>query len=89
MSTEKLIENVPASAMSSTHSLRYYTEPATIFDELPTATIIGVSRPDASDISPLLLSYTIEVQYKQVKSLFLFFPPFQNSFHVLFFRVLI
>ncbi|KAM3378038.1 phospholipase D zeta 1 isoform X3 [Capsicum galapagoense] len=67
MSTEKLIENVPASAMSSTHSLRYYTEPATIFDELPTATIIGVSRPDASDISPLLLSYTIEVQYKQFK----------------------
>ncbi|XP_069144851.1 phospholipase D zeta 1 isoform X1 [Solanum lycopersicum] len=65
MSTDKLIENAPASAMSSTHSLRYYTEPATIFEELPKATIIGVSRPDASDISPLLLSYTIEVQYKQ------------------------
>lgn len=67
MSTDKLIENAPASAMSSTHSLRYYTEPATIFEELPKATIIGVSRPDASDISPLLLSYTIEVQYKQFK----------------------
>ncbi|CAN4111032.1 unnamed protein product [Withania somnifera] len=67
MSTDKLIENVPASAMSSTHSLRYYTEPATIFEELPKATIIGVSRPDVSDISPLLLSYTIEVQYKQFK----------------------
>nr|XP_009790304.1 PREDICTED: phospholipase D p1-like isoform X2 [Nicotiana sylvestris] len=67
MSTEKLIENAPASAMSSMHSLRCYAEPATIFEELPKATIIAVSRADASDISPLLLSYTIEVQYKQFK----------------------
>ncbi|KAK4378885.1 hypothetical protein RND71_000747 [Anisodus tanguticus] len=67
MSTERLIENAPASAMSSTHSLRHYTEPTTIFEELPKVTIIGVSRPDASDISPLLLSYTIQVQYKQFK----------------------
>ncbi|XP_043811423.1 phospholipase D zeta 1 isoform X2 [Manihot esculenta] len=38
-----------------------------IFEELPTATIISVSRPDAGDISPVLLSYTIDFQYKQFK----------------------
>ncbi|XP_031397086.1 phospholipase D zeta 1 isoform X1 [Punica granatum] len=42
-------------------------EPARMFDELPKATIVSVSRPDASDISPMLLSYTIECQYKQFK----------------------
>lgn len=40
-----------------------------IFDELPKANIVSVSRPDASDISPMQLSYTIQVQYKQVRSL--------------------
>lgn len=44
-------------------------ESTRIFDELPKATIVSVSRPDASDISPVLLSYTIEVQYKQARSL--------------------
>lgn len=43
-------------------------EPARMFDELPKATIVSVSRPDVSDISPMLLSYTIECQYKQVPS---------------------
>lgn len=38
-----------------------------IFEELPTATIISVSRPDAGDISPVLLSYTIDFQYKQAR----------------------
>lgn len=42
------------------------TEPTRIFDELPAAMIVSVSRPDAGDISPMLLSYTIEFQYKQV-----------------------
>ncbi|XP_022844837.1 phospholipase D zeta 1 isoform X2 [Olea europaea var. sylvestris] len=42
-------------------------EPTRIFDELPKATIIQVSRPDAGDISPVLLTYTIEFQYKQFK----------------------
>ncbi|CAI9119042.1 OLC1v1020696C1 [Oldenlandia corymbosa var. corymbosa] len=42
-------------------------EPARIFDELPKATIIQVSRPDAADISPAMLTYTIEFQYKQFK----------------------
>lgn len=36
-----------------------------IFEELPKAVIVSVSRPDAGDISPVLLSYTIECQYKQ------------------------
>ncbi|KAL3505682.1 hypothetical protein ACH5RR_031064 [Cinchona calisaya] len=42
-------------------------ETARIFDELPKATIIQVSRPDAADISPIMLTYTIEFQYKQFK----------------------
>ncbi|KAJ4722113.1 Phospholipase [Melia azedarach] len=42
-------------------------ESTRIFDELPKSTIIFVSRPDAGDISPMLLSYTIEIQYKQFK----------------------
>ncbi|XP_057957656.1 phospholipase D zeta 1 isoform X3 [Malania oleifera] len=42
-------------------------ESSRIFDELPKSTIVSVSRPDAADISPLLLSYTIEFQYKQFK----------------------
>lgn len=61
-------------------------EATRIFDELPTATIVSVSRPDAGDISPVLLSYTIEVQYKQARiHLFnlIFFPI--NEYIVLFF----
>nr|XP_043629178.1 phospholipase D zeta 1 isoform X2 [Erigeron canadensis] len=42
-------------------------ETTRIFDELPKATIVHVSRPDAGDISPMLLSYTIDFQYKQFK----------------------
>ena len=45
-------------------------EPARIFHELPKAMIIQVSRPDAGDISPMQLTYTIEFQYKQVRSQF-------------------
>lgn len=70
MSRERLISGYDRSAFSSSHSLRFGAEAATrIFDELPTATIVSVSRPDASDITPLLLSYTIEFQYKQVASI--------------------
>ncbi|KAL0393292.1 UNVERIFIED_CONTAM: Phospholipase D zeta 1 [Sesamum radiatum] len=39
---------------------------ARIFDELPKASIVQVSRPDAGDISPMQLTYTIELQYKEV-----------------------
>ncbi|KAL0433968.1 UNVERIFIED_CONTAM: Phospholipase D zeta 1 [Sesamum latifolium] len=42
-------------------------ELARIFDELPKATIVQVSRPDAGDISPMQLTYTIELQYKEFK----------------------
>ncbi|KAL0387384.1 UNVERIFIED_CONTAM: Phospholipase D zeta 1 [Sesamum radiatum] len=71
MSTERLISGGDQSAVSSSHSLRCFGEAAAarIFEELPTATIVSVSRPDASDITPLLLSYTIELQYKQVDCL--------------------
>lgn len=54
------------SMMSSFFSFHQHPEATRIFDELPMATIVQVSRPDAGDISPALLSYTIEVQYKQV-----------------------
>lgn len=58
------------SMMSSFFSFRQSQPESTrMFDELPKATIIQVSRPDASDISPMLLSYTIEFRYKQVLSL--------------------
>ncbi|XP_042025221.1 phospholipase D zeta 1-like isoform X1 [Salvia splendens] len=43
------------------------SEPPRIFHELPKAMIIQVSRPDAGDISPMQLTYTIEFQYKQFK----------------------
>ncbi|KAM0954475.1 putative phospholipase D [Dioscorea sansibarensis] len=55
-------------AMASSTSFRsQQAEKEWIFDELPKATIVSVSRPDASDISPMLLSYTIEFQYNQFK----------------------
>ncbi|KAL0538012.1 hypothetical protein IC582_027006 [Cucumis melo] len=58
----------PTASMSSFFSFHQDApEPTRIFDELPKATIISVSRPDAGDISPMLLSYTIECQYKQFK----------------------
>ncbi|XP_028779524.1 phospholipase D zeta 2 [Neltuma alba] len=69
MSTERLIE--PSHAMSEAlptyQSLRQCGEPSWIFEELPKATIVSVSRPDTADISPILLSYTIELEYKQFK----------------------
>ena len=38
-----------------------------IFDELPEASIVSISRPDPGDIIPAPLFYTIEIQYKQVR----------------------
>ncbi|KAL4565241.1 hypothetical protein LXL04_029327 [Taraxacum kok-saghyz] len=56
------------SRLSSFFSFHQNPPEATrIFDELPKATIVQVSRPDAGDISPMLLSYTIDFQYKQFK----------------------
>lgn len=70
MSTEKLINGAYFPVQSEKFSsqwLRYGCEPERIFEELPTATIVSVSRPDTGDISPLQLSYTIELEYKQFK----------------------
>ncbi|XP_068658826.1 phospholipase D zeta 1-like [Aristolochia californica] len=53
--------------LSSSHSFRQGPESTWIFEELPKATIVSVSRPDASDITPMLLTYTIEIRYKQFK----------------------
>ncbi|KAM7279849.1 hypothetical protein ACFE04_006983 [Oxalis oulophora] len=57
------------SMMSSFFSFAHYQAPEStrIFDELPKATIVSISRPDAADISPMLLTYTIQFQYKQFK----------------------
>lgn len=63
-----------ASEIMSLPSFRHSGgEVCRIFDELPKATIVSVSRPDASDISPMQLSYTIQVQYKQVRESNFFF----------------
>ncbi|ONI04374.1 hypothetical protein PRUPE_6G317900 [Prunus persica] len=66
MSSEKLIANgaVLSEAMNMNAASFSFTP---IFEELPVATIVSVSRPDTGDISPMLLSYTIEFQYKQFK----------------------
>ncbi|KHN20260.1 Phospholipase D p1 [Glycine soja] len=62
MSSEPLLP--PSEALpESHHPSRRCGEPAWIFEELPTATIVSVSRPETGDISPILLSYTIELQY--------------------------
>ncbi|XP_054823737.1 LOW QUALITY PROTEIN: phospholipase D zeta 2-like [Prosopis cineraria] len=54
-------------ALPTSRSLRQRGDPYWIFEELPKATIVSVSRPDTGDISPILLSYTIELEYKQFK----------------------
>ena len=52
-------------------------ESARVFDELPRARIVAVSRPDAGDITPMLLTYTVEVRYKQVSALLILFATFR------------
>ncbi|KAK9136795.1 hypothetical protein Sjap_007389 [Stephania japonica] len=66
MQSEPLIAS-SSSSSSLHHSSSSQINSSWIFDELPKATIISVSRPDAGDISPMLLSYTIEFRYKQFK----------------------
>ncbi|TYH27331.1 hypothetical protein ES288_A02G061500v1 [Gossypium darwinii] len=62
-------EPLTPSMMSSFFSFAPGVAPEStrIFDELPKATIVSVSRPDAGDISPMLLSYTVEFRYKHFK----------------------
>ncbi|MED6197985.1 Phospholipase D zeta 1, partial [Stylosanthes scabra] len=68
MSSEPLITPPGDDAFRRSHSFRQCGEPATpIFDELPKAIIVSVSRPETGEISPILLSYTIELEYKQFK----------------------
>ncbi|WCJ26915.1 phospholipase D P1 [Euphorbia peplus] len=67
--TEPLIDKHSSALLQqqSSYSLRHLPELNSIFDELPRATIVSVSRPDTGDISPMLLSYTIQLQYKEFK----------------------
>ena len=71
MSTERLIASGVVQSegvMPRSHSARQCGEAVWIFEELPKATILSVSRPETGDISPMLLSYTIEFQYKQAST---------------------
>ncbi|KAK8946601.1 Phospholipase D p1 [Platanthera zijinensis] len=61
------VRSEPATSSSELLRQEVPPDPAWIFDELPKASIVSVSRPDASDITPMLLSYTIEFKYKQFK----------------------
>lgn len=80
MSSEPLIP--PSEALSTSHSFRRCGETVWIFDELPKATVVSVSRPDTGDISSILLSYTIQLQYKQAHTRILvcFFLVFISLF---------
>ncbi|WVY95870.1 hypothetical protein V8G54_028021 [Vigna mungo] len=59
MSSEPLIPS--SEALTTSHSFRRCGETVWIFDELPKATVVSVSRPDTGDISSILLSYTIQL----------------------------
>lgn len=65
MSTERLISKGSLQSHHGSQSRRSSAESIRIFDELPKGTILSVSRTDVSDIGPLLLSYTIQLEYKQ------------------------
>ncbi|KAG6504979.1 hypothetical protein ZIOFF_037327 [Zingiber officinale] len=60
------MQSEPSASPSPSHSFRLPDQPR-IFNELPVAEIVSVSRPDAGDISPMLLTYTIDFHYKQFK----------------------
>ncbi|KAK6911613.1 Phospholipase D/Transphosphatidylase [Dillenia turbinata] len=62
----------PETAISSTYSFLQCGDVTRIFEELPTATIVSVSGPEAADHhqitpNPMLFTYTIELQYKQFR----------------------
>lgn len=69
MSSEKLLAGEYEPVARSSSYMNWTSEQTGIFEQLPKATIVSVSKPDASDFSPLLLSYTIQLQYKQVSFL--------------------
>ena len=64
---ERELERRPEVLAASASASFRVPDAARVFDELPRASIVAVSRPDAGDITPMLLSYTIEVHYKQVR----------------------
>ncbi|XP_021282622.1 phospholipase D zeta 2 isoform X2 [Herrania umbratica] len=66
MRSDETMHN-PTAALPWSSSFRQCGQKYSIFEELPKAMIVSVSRPDTGDMSPMLLSYTIEVQYKQFK----------------------
>jgi phospholipase D1/2 len=55
---------IPSPRSFRTQSMELESE--RIFEELPRGAVVSVSRPDAGDITPMLLTYTIELEYKQV-----------------------
>ncbi|KAJ3683672.1 hypothetical protein LUZ60_013899 [Juncus effusus] len=66
----KMQSEPPPSSAPSPRSFRTQSmelERDRIFEELPKCTIVSVSRPDAGDITPMLLTYTIELEYKQFR----------------------
>ncbi|KAL8134057.1 phospholipase D zeta 1-like [Apium graveolens] len=65
MSSEKLLAGEYEQVARSSSYMNWTSEQTGIFEQLPKAKIVSVSKPDASDFSPLLLSYTIQLQYKQ------------------------
>ena len=70
MSSERLLSGDGENEVAGLSSYSSFRSSSTgIFEQLPKATIVSVSKPDASDFSPLLLSYTIQLQYKQVSCL--------------------
>ncbi|RXH82202.1 hypothetical protein DVH24_036543 [Malus domestica] len=71
MSSQKLIANGSVKSDAVNMNVGPFSS-MPIFDELPVATIVSVSRPDTGDISPMLLSYTIEFQYKQASTISLY-----------------
>ncbi|MCL7042916.1 hypothetical protein MKW94_009624 [Papaver nudicaule] len=57
-----------SSTLSSTYQISHCSSPDItyrIFEELPKATVVSVTRPDVIDFSLRVLSYTIEFHYKQ------------------------
>lgn len=79
MSTERLIADKTQYSDNGTH--RHLPRSCSssspliprIFEELPKATIVSVLKPETTDFSPMLLSYNIELKYKQACFLSLYF----------------
>ncbi|KAJ1699336.1 hypothetical protein LUZ63_007848 [Rhynchospora breviuscula] len=64
------MQSEPSIPIASPRSFRTQSmelECERIFDELPRGIVASVSRPDAGDITPMLLTYTIELEYKQFR----------------------